>query len=293
MIIDAQVHLWEADRPGRRWPGGAEVPAQGAPLGADRMIALMDDCSVDRAIVVPPIWAGDDNQSALDWAAVHGDRLAVMGRFDLWAPDRDRIHRWLEQPGMLGIRMSYGPERGDSWLDPEAFRWFWTGADRLELPVMLLLQGFRPEQVKAVGDLAAAFPRIKWIIDHLGLRKAPPGSGVQAAFEGHEHLLGLARYPNVCVKWSSLPFYSRAGFPYADLNPYLQRSLDKFGAQRIMWGSDLTRLRHIPYEQLVRHATEGLEFLSAEEREWILGRTAATVLGWPGRSVPEPAKLGS
>jgi L-fuconolactonase len=245
------------------------------------MLRWMDEAGVDRAVIVPPIWAGDGNESALEWAALHPGRLAVMGRFDLWDPDRSQLSRWLDQPGMLGIRMSYAPDLGMGWLDVEQMRWFWTEADALGLPIMLLLPGGAPERSAALGELADTFPRVKWIIDHLGLRKPAPGGPASDAFAGFHHILALARHPNVYVKWSALPFYSAAEYPYPDLNPYLRRALAAFGARRTMWGSDLTRLRRLSYGQLAGHARLGMPFLSSEDREQILGKTAATVLGWP------------
>ena len=59
MIIDSQVHLWEAHRPDRPWPAdqigkpsfvavpGAR-PHRAEPLGADELIAMMDQIGIDR-----------------------------------------------------------------------------------------------------------------------------------------------------------------------------------------------------------------------------------------------------
>jgi hypothetical protein len=47
-----------------------------------------------------------------------------------------------------------------------------------------------------------------------------------------------------------------------------------------MWGSDITRLDK-PYIECVDHIRKGLDFLSEDDRERILGRTLAEVLNWP------------
>src|SRR4051812_45464455 len=113
MIIDSQVHLWEADRPDRPWPiepaGGLPRATKiDVPIGPADLLPQMDRIGVDRAVIVPPIWAGDGNESALEWAAQYPTRLAVMGRFDLWSPTaKQQLENWLDQPGMLGIRATF------------------------------------------------------------------------------------------------------------------------------------------------------------------------------------------
>ncbi|MBI2017355.1 MAG: hypothetical protein HYS77_17760 [Candidatus Rokubacteria bacterium] len=72
----------------------------------------------------------------------------------------------------------------------------------------------------------------------------------------------LARYPNVAV-----------------VESHLRRIYDAFGARRLLWGTDDTRLP-VPYRDAVRHAREGMAFLSASDRAWVLGRACAEWVGW-------------
>ena len=86
-----------------------------------------------------------------------------------------------------------------------------------------------------------------------------------------------------------------------------------------MWGSDISRV--MGRAGTIRLAPEGREYakhtyaealfylkhtdrLTADQREWLLGRTAATVLGWgyerlpgflrvPGRADDDPARGGN
>ena len=90
----------------------------------------------------------------------------------------------------------------------------------------------------------------------------------------------LARYPNVAVKASALPCHSTMPYPFRDLYPYLRRIYDAYGPRRLMWGADLSRLTST-YRECLDHFREGLDFLSEEDKEWILGRTLAEVLDWP------------
>jgi predicted TIM-barrel fold metal-dependent hydrolase len=64
--------------------------------------------------------------------------------------------------------------------------------------------------------------------------------------------------------------------------PHLRRAFDAFGRERIMWGSDYTVLTAAghTYRECLDHI-RGLDFLSDEDREWVLWRTASTALNWP------------
>jgi uncharacterized protein Smg (DUF494 family) len=56
--------------------------------------------------------------------------------------------------------------------------------------------------------------------------------------------------------------------------------VDTFGERRVFWGSDLSRLPW-PYRDLVAFFRD-LDVLSADEREWVLGRGVTEWLGWTG-----------
>src|SRR3954451_13498923 len=101
-IIDAQVHVWLPETPERPWPKGGGPRAQ-LPYALDypKLLAKMNEGGVDRAILGPPSWEGNRNDHALDAAATHPDRFAVMGRLGLDNPDNAKhLAGWRKQPGM-------------------------------------------------------------------------------------------------------------------------------------------------------------------------------------------------
>src|SRR6266478_7946018 len=111
----------------------------------------------------------------------------------------------------------------------------------------------------------------------LGLRSGTKGA---EAFTGLPELCGLARHKNVAVKASALPCYSTEGYPFSDVHPHIRRVYDAFGPQRMFWGTDWTRLP-CPWRQAVTLFTEELPWLSAGDKEWIMGRAICEWLGWP------------
>src|SRR3989449_11512526 len=70
------------------------------------------------------------------------------------------------------------------------------------------------------------------------------------------------------------PSYSTESYPFRGLDTYLRRIHEAFGARRMLWGTDYTRLT-VPYRDAVRHVREGMDFLSAGDREWVAGRACA------------------
>lgn len=275
MITDAQVHIWEVDRPDRPWPRPRRnEPQRPNGFSAPEMIARMDAAGVDRAVVVPPTWVGENNSTAIEASEAYPGRFAVMGRFDPMRPDAEEaLSRWTRQPHMLGIRMTFIAPPSDTWLGSRAIDGFWAACERHAIPVMCLV----PDEAHKLAPIAGRHPRLTLVVDHMAANLAAKG---HAAFAHIDELLALAEFDNVSVKTSSAPCFSAESYPYGDVNPYLKRIYETFGAQRMLWGADFTRLTST-YAECLRHFQEGLDFLTAEDKEWVLGRTAVKVLKWP------------
>jgi hypothetical protein len=65
----------------------------------------------------------------------------------------------------------------------------------------------------------------------------------------------------------------------------IRRVVEAFGPRRCFWGTDLSHLTST-YKQCLTLFTEELNFLSDNDKEWILGRGIAEWLNWP---LPQPA----
>ncbi len=64
----------------------------------------------------------------------------------------------------------------------------------------------------------------------------------------------------------------------------IRQVLEAYGPRRMMWGSDHTQTKarnRATYQEEVDLYRKGLPFLSEEDKEWILGRTAQQYLNWP------------
>ena len=57
-IVDAQVHLWKAESEDWNWVPGMK-PQMPEPFTIEKLVPLMDQAGVNRAVIVPPSWPGD------------------------------------------------------------------------------------------------------------------------------------------------------------------------------------------------------------------------------------------
>ena len=85
LIVDAQVHLWKAESADWWWIPGLK-PQMPEPFTIEKLVPLMDEAGVDRAVIVPPDWAGYRNDYGLEAAKRYPNRFAVMGRIPLKNP---------------------------------------------------------------------------------------------------------------------------------------------------------------------------------------------------------------
>lgn len=279
---DAQLHVWEADRPDRPWnhPHQPQLPE---PFTFQDAIAMLDANGIDRAVLVPPLVSGFNNTTAnayaLDAAAAHPDRFVVMGRFDPRPADaHERLEGWLEQPGMRGIRLSLEGPPAPQLLEEGALEWAWPIAERLGIAVYFL----RPGNPGQIAEVAGRFPGLKIVANHLSLG----GERSPELLAAHiDKLASLVPHQNVAVTISSLPMSSNQEYPYTDIHGSVQRVFDLFGTGRLAWATDYTAARGrlgdaVTYPKLRDFVEVAVPGLMESERADLFGGTVSRWLNW-------------
>jgi predicted TIM-barrel fold metal-dependent hydrolase len=274
-IVDSQVHVWGADTPDRPWPPGRAADAQKPyPISKEALLFQMDLARVDRAVLVPPSWEGDRNDLALEAARRYPDRFAVMGRLAVQKPEsRALVADWKKQPGMLGMRFTFHNEHYRHLLTDGSTDWLWPAAERHGIPLMVLMPG----ALDTLDRIAGRHPGLKLVIDHAGIslrEKAPQ------VFADLPNVCALARHPNVAVKASGMPSWSRQGYPFRDVQAAIRTLMEAFGPRRTFWGTDLTRMP-CTYRECIDLFTKELDWLKGDDLEWVMGRGVCEWLGWP------------
>ena len=286
-IVDAQVHSWTHDESRHPWDrtyassgpvAAANIERQRSwEMPGRRLVGAMAEVGVDAAIIVTPSIYGYDNGYPLEIASEHPGRFGVVGRLDPLAPDLDeQVARWRDTPNALGLRSVVTSEAHRREMREGVVDKLFAAAERHDVPVCV----FWPRLAADLGPFIAARPRLRFVVDHLGMAQ-PPLIGIDGdMFAGFDHVLALAAYPNVAVKLSGAPSMSREPFPYRDLWPHLHRLLSAFGLERVMWGSDFTRVAELhTYQQAVAFLRDTNE-LSTPDKERLMGRTVREIFRW-------------
>ncbi len=272
--IDAQVHAYERNHPGRPWAGVLHGPAE---VTGDDMVAAMDAIGVDGAILVSPFTMYRyDASYALDVRAKHPGRFALVKPVDPNDPAvADTIAQWAAIDGTVGVRIMMNRDVSADPADPGINRVLATAA-RHSLAVNLLAWG----RLEQAGQLAAHNPGTQLVIDHLGLQQPfEPPAPVQP-FADLLKVLALATHPNVAIKITGACTLSREPFPYRDIWDPLRCIFDAFGMDRCMWGTDWTRaVALLTYAQGVE-AFRVTDRLSDSERAALMGGTLTRVYKW-------------
>jgi predicted TIM-barrel fold metal-dependent hydrolase len=269
-IIDAQIHLWGSGLPSNL------SHRQVTSFTAAEAIGLMDEADVDAAVIHPPSWDPDSTALAVTAVHDHPGRFAIMGSLPLEDPrSRQQIARWRAQPGMLGLRYTFLHEPNRTWLADGSLDWLWAEAERAGVPIAMLAT----DSLAAIAGIAERHPALRLTIDHLGGRGGLTTLKDDAAMVHMPQLLALARHPNVAVKATGAPGYSGEAYPYPTMQRYLKQIFDAFGAGRMFWGTDITKMP-CSWRQCVSMFTEELPWLTGRDRELVMGKGICDWWGW-------------
>lgn len=289
-IIDSQVHILDEDKPERPWDpnfGAAAGQAReevlkhftkgSAITTDDKMLEAMDAVGVNKALLVATSHYGWDNSYSLESAEKAPDRFRVIGRINHDAEDvADQVAEWKAQEYGVGLRLLImSDEHHDrfqaGYMDPVIIP-----AREHGIPLCI----FAPGRSHVIGSLARRYSDLQLVVDHLGLAQPPLMKVGPDPFADLAEVLRLGRFPNVAIKLSAAPTLSSEKFPFNDLWPHLHKLFEKFGADRLMWGSDWTRVDSLySNEDGLKYITETSE-LSDSEKEQVLGKSLRNIFDW-------------
>ena len=266
IIVDAQIHMWPPNTPERPWVPGFR-PQIPEPMTIERVVPMIDEAGVDRVVIVPPTLEGMRLDYGQEAARRYPGRFGIMGHVELDNPaEAARLPTWREQPAVLGIRLNIAG-RQEAWLTDGTTDWLWPAAEKARVPIMFLTH----LQTNHFAKIAERYPQLPLIIDHMGIASQTLQEKKMA--EAVEQSAALARYPNVSVKLSSTPLFSSEPYPWRDVTPHLRKLFDAYGPRRSHWGTDVTNSYvKASYRQRLTHFTETLDFLTEDDKDWVLGR---------------------
>jgi L-fuconolactonase len=272
MKIDGHQHFWNMSKTDYPWL----IPAYGpiyAPFFPRDLEPQIKAAGVDKTVLVQSMDSFEDTVAMLTQAEDFDWIGAVVG----WVPlldhetERKALDRFSKHPKFRGIRHLIHEEKDPDWV---------VRPDVIEGLKILAGYGMSfdvvavfPNHLKHVPTLAEKVPNLTLIIDHLA--KPPIKDKQMGAWA--DQMTVAAQYPNVYAKVSGLNTAADwSNWSAADLKPYIDFAIEKFGAERLMFGSDWpVAILAGDYAKVWAETKLALAGRSQAEIDAIMGGTAA------------------
>jgi predicted TIM-barrel fold metal-dependent hydrolase len=271
--IDAHVHVWTPDIV--RYPlaeGFQKADMQPPSFTPEELFTHCRPEGVSRVVLIQMSYYRFDNRYMLDSIAAHPGVFSGVAIVDEHAAGLRARMRDLARQGVRGFRIYTSGTNVDAWLGSPGMAELWRVAADENLNVCLLIN---PEALPAVNRMCDRFPRTPVVIDHFA-RLGMAGAVERGPLD---RLLHLSKHSQVHVKTSAFYALGEKQPPYTDLGSMIRTCRDHFGAERLMWASDCP-FQVGPghnYHDSITLIRDRLDFLSADDRDWMLCGTAEKV----------------
>lgn len=268
-VIDCHVHTWIND-PKFPWaPENTNPPREDAT--AEILLKHMDANGVEKTVIVQVIHYLWDNSYTSDCIKRYPDRFEGVCRVNPLDPEApEHLTMWVEEHQFRGVRLSPSTNSDGDWIVDGTTDAIWERARDLGVPMTILTGMTRMPDIQKMADKNEG---LTVVVDHMAFPDLEQT-------EQFSLLLDLADNPNVYVKVSGMWSPTREEYPYRDCHDTWKRAYDAFGPQRLMWGTDWpVSESKLTYGQALELIRDKLEFLTEEDKKWILGGTALKL--WP------------
>jgi L-fuconolactonase len=235
---------------------------------AEMLVHQMDAAGVRFACLVQ-IKGQYDNRYQDQVIRRYPGRFVSVVHLDAAAADGEKELERMAAAGARGVRLLPGDRSPGP--DPLAI---WKRAAALGLPVTT---GGEAQELLSSGieDIVKVIPDLVLVIEHLGSVNKPDGE--KAPYPLRTRVYDLARYPNVLMKFHGLGEFCdrnmpvREPFPFeGKVLPLLDMAVERFGAERMMWGSDYPPVSSregyrnalkLPWDHLGRYGSDAVSLM--------------------------------
>lgn len=234
--IDSHHHVWDPAAGDYSWMTEAHAPIDRV-FTADDLAPELAQAGVSHSVLVQTWSSLDETRDFLAIAASVPFVAGVVGWVDLTRPDigetLDALLGRRDGAWLKGIRHQVHDEPDPDWLRRDDVCRGLAELSRRGLVYDLLI---RPREISAALSVAAAFPELRLVVDHIAKPEIAAGgfapwAKAMAPFAEHR--------AHVWCKISGLvtedDWTSRDD---ARLAPYVAEVLAIFGRDRVMYGSD-------------------------------------------------------
>jgi predicted TIM-barrel fold metal-dependent hydrolase len=276
VLIDTHVHVWPLDdAPGHRPVEGAKVGHPKAAAPVEWLLEDMAETGMNHCVLVQSSAFGWDNTYMVECLEQHPGKFKAIGLVDPLDPNNaDQLWYWMNR-GLSGFRLHplYYPEIEPTWVDSKEHDKLWKAA--ADTGAILQFHMY-PHHGEALHRMASRHPRVRVIVDHIG----KPDVTEAAPYPSFEPVLKLAELPNVWVKIGDYQIASKEEFPWRDTWPFVALLKERFGVQRMMWGTGYPRTaRIVPLAKALEYV-RGLPCWQGDDLDHVLGETPRKLFGF-------------
>ena len=276
-FIDAHVHVWTDDT--AHYPLAAGYKAEDMKpkrFTPEDLFKHTKPAGVERINLIQMSFYGFDNKYMLDMIALHKDVFCCTAVVYPAADGVDRVMGELAKkkvrafriyPGLgNGIKPNEG--KGEGWLKAAGYEKMFAAAAKNNQAISCLIN---PDALPDLDRMCRKHPSTPIIIDHL----CRIGADGTIRDKDVSALCDMAKHKNVMVKLGAFYALGEKKPPYTDLAPLNRKVVKAFGVERCMWESDCPfQVIEQKYQDSLDLIRTRLDFLSAEDRDWLLRRTA-------------------
>lgn len=272
--VDAHSHIWTTDLDA--YPLADDQTVEDlAPRSftAEELLEIAHANGVTRVVLIQhKPYHGLDNSYITDSIARYPGVFSAVACIEADSERPDREMARLKELGARGFRIRPGEGGAEEWINSAGMRAMWEYGAGAGLAMCPLID---PEFIPQVDAMCARYPDTTVVVDHF----ARIGMAGPARASDLENLVKLARFEHTHVKISAYYALGEKRPPYTDLLPMFRTLYDAFGPERLMWGSDSPYQLGEPnnYAASVALVRDRADFLSDEDRDWLLRKTAAKV----------------
>jgi len=273
-MIDAHSHIWTRNIEQFPLAKGKTLDDLDPPsFNYEELVALIQPTDVSRVVLIQHRpYHGYDNSYLLHATQRYPEVFRVVAEIDDHREGTGRLMRNMLPKGVTGFRITPFSKGRDGWLDTPGMQEMWRVSVDTGQSMCCLIDA---EDLPAVNRMCGKFPGTPVVIDHLSR------IGVDGTIRDEDvsQLCKLAKHKQVSVKVSAFYALGARQPPYLDLAPMIQRVFEAYGPQRLMWASDCP-YQLAPgntYVDSIALIRDHLDFLSPEDREWMLAKTAKRV----------------
>ncbi|MEN1785521.1 MAG: amidohydrolase family protein [Bacteroidota bacterium] len=268
-IIDAHHHLWHYNPERYKWIDGTMGVLQQHYL-PQQLQSVYEKNNVVGSVAVQANQSEQETKYLVAQAKEFSFIKGIVGWVDMLSEDFEKsLEQFQEFPIIKGFRHILQQEPKGFMLQQKFVDAISTMGSKGYVYDILVKHTQLVDVMGLVAQIPEEYPLV---LDHI----AKPNIKNRTFDQWERYMAKLSERPNIYVKLSGMVTEADwKSWKYRHLKPYMEKTLELFGANRVMFGSDWpVCLLAAEYEEVLGTVTQFVQSLTADERKQIMAETA-------------------